>query len=383
MSEEMQNGGFEEQDGLKNEVNAESAAENEVFEQEFAENTNNAAQSPLFGGNGGYYYGYHQPSETELRFIKTAGEKREIRKIALAVGLPCIFMFVLTQIWSYIYLFVMTAAGFTAQRALEIVTEPAVLQAAQIVLSIIMFLVPFAIVAGVTKNRISDLIPFEKPKKGTVLPLFLIGIGFCMLSNICSSILGRIFESFGVEYNVPDYGNPDGFFGFCLVFLSTVMIPALVEEFGCRGVIQGLLKKYGDGFSIIISAIIFGVIHGNFDQMFFAFFVGLILGFVRIKSGSIWVCCLIHGANNLVPTALSYLDLETGAKNILTVIIFCGAMLCSVLGLALYGRSEDAFELEKAECECTETEKYKFFLLSPAFIITVALFVLEAVMFFF
>ena len=83
------------------------------------------------------------------------------------------------------------------------------------------------------------------------------------------------FESFGFNYEVSQTESPDGILGFMLTFIAIAVVPPLVEEFACRGLILGSLQKFGNGFAIVCSAILFGLMHGNFRQIPFAFLIGI------------------------------------------------------------------------------------------------------------
>ena len=208
---------------------------------------------------------------------KTFEEKKGIKKAAFLSGLSLIAVMAIADFWVIIYYLIMSVLGFTAEQAYDIVTEPAVLQVVQILLSCFMFTVPFIIIFKADGRQISNLVSLKKPT-GNKLAMFFLGLSFCAFANIASSYCGNFFQSIGIDYNVDFGDNPGGFFGFLLSLLSTAVVPSLVEEFACRGIILGALRKYGDGFAVLVSAILFGLMHGNFDQMPFAFMVGLVLG---------------------------------------------------------------------------------------------------------
>ena len=76
-----------------------------------------------------------------------------------------------------------------------------------------------------------------------------------------------------------------------------------------RGAMLRTLSKYGSGFAIVVSALAFGLMHGNMAQTPMAFLIGLVLGYVAAKSGNIRQTILIHMANNLLaslPQILKY-----------------------------------------------------------------------------
>lgn len=147
-------------------------------------------------------------------------------------------------------------------------------------------------------------IPFGKPRKNShVLLLILAGMGFCYMGNIITGYLTAIFQSFGIDFVSTEAAAsltdaPDTPIGFVLNLIYVAVFPAFFEEIAFRGVIMQPLRKYGDWFAIGISAVIFGLIHGNMTQMPFAIFAGIALGYVFIVTGSIWPSVIIHFFNN-------------------------------------------------------------------------------------
>ena len=83
-----------------------------------------------------------------------------------------------------------------------------------------------------------------------------------------------------------------------LMFISIAVIPAVVEEILFRGVILTNLMPYGRGVAILGSAILFGLMHGNILQFLYTTLMGVTLGFIYVKTKSIWCGILIHFFNN-------------------------------------------------------------------------------------
>lgn len=82
-------------------------------------------------------------------------------------------------------------------------------------------------------------------------------------------------------------------------FLVTAIFAPIFEEWLCRGmVLRGLLTKMKPVWAIVISALFFAVIHLNPWQALNAFAIGLVMGFVYYKTGSLWLTMLIHFVNN-------------------------------------------------------------------------------------
>lgn len=83
------------------------------------------------------------------------------------------------------------------------------------------------------------------------------------------------------------------------LFLYTALIGPVAEEVVFRGFIMEKLLPYGKGFAIGFTALLFGVMHGNFLQSLFAVGAGLIFGYVAVEYSLKW-SVLIHVLNNMV-----------------------------------------------------------------------------------
>ena len=79
----------------------------------------------------------------------------------------------------------------------------------------------------------------------------------------------------------------------------TVILAPIMEETLFRGLIQGsITKRYGAIVGILLSALMFGAFHIVPQQAINAFVVGLILGYIYHRSGSLSTVIFIHAANN-------------------------------------------------------------------------------------
>ncbi|MDR0659140.1 MAG: CPBP family intramembrane metalloprotease, partial [Mediterranea sp.] len=77
--------------------------------------------------------------------------------------------------------------------------------------------------------------------------------------------------------------------------LSIAVFGPVLEELMFRGAITAaLLKKYGPMKAIVLSALVFGIIHINPAQVITATLIGLLLGWIYYKTASLIPCILIH-----------------------------------------------------------------------------------------
>lgn len=313
---------------------------------------------------------------------KTYEEKTGIKKYAVLIGVSLLLLMGITFFWGVLYYFIMSAMGISTAKANIIISDPAAMQVMQILLSSLMFTVPFILVFKTNNQRISDLVPLKKPL-GNKTAIFFIGLSVCAFANIANSFCGQLFGSLGIDYNVDFGDNPRGFFGFLLSLIATAVVPPLVEEFACRGIILGSLRKFGDGFAVLVSAILFGLMHGNFDQMPFAFMVGLALGFIVVKTDSLWIAVAVHAANNFISVAFEYLlaGLSQNAQNLIYSLYLMAALILGVIGAVLLSDRE-GFNFKKSDTESSLKQKIKWFFTSPVIIIFAVLCVLESLLYF-
>ena len=81
--------------------------------------------------------------------------------------------------------------------------------------------------------------------------------------------------------------------------LTAVVYAPVFEEWLCRGmVLRGLLAKIKPAWAIVLSALFFAIIHLNPVQGMNAFLLGLILGYVYYKTGSLWLTMFLHFVGN-------------------------------------------------------------------------------------
>ena len=168
-----------------------------------------------------------------------------------------------------------------------------------------------------------------------------------------------------------------------LSLIATAVVPPLVEEFACRGIILGCLRRFGDGFAVLISAILFGLMHGNFDQMPFAFMVGLALGYIVVKTDSLWIAVAVHAANNLVSVVFEYLlaGLSQNSQNLIYSLYLMAGLILGKIGAVLLSDRE-GFNFKKSDTESSFKQKVKWFFTSPVIIIFAVLCVLESLLYF-
>ena len=118
-----------------------------------------------------------------------------------------------------------------------------------------------------------------------------------------SSILSEFYDMM-IEMMKQMTGGP-----FWSSFLVVAIFAPIFEEWLCRGmVLRGLLTKMKPVWAIVVSALFFAVIHMNPWQALNAFLIGLMMGYVYYKTGSLILTMIIHFVNNGTSVILSNIE---------------------------------------------------------------------------
>lgn len=87
-------------------------------------------------------------------------------------------------------------------------------------------------------------------------------------------------------------------------YLALGILAPLAEEMVFRGAILRTLLNYFNGrmywIPIIVSALLFGLVHGNMAQLLNAFLIGILLGWMYYRTESIVPGIVLHWVNNTV-----------------------------------------------------------------------------------
>lgn len=131
-----------------------------------------------------------------------------------------------------------------------------------------------------------------------------------------------------------------------LSIIVTVVLAPVAEEFLFRGVALQKAKKIMPFlWANILQALLFGIYHGNIIQGVYAFFLGILLGYVAEQFHSIWASILLHACVNGSAQLLSLLP-EQVTERLAGVLVLA---LVGLLFLILAGKL-----LKKAETELPE-----------------------------
>lgn len=264
-------------------------------------------------------------------------QKRELKKIGLAIGVTIIAYLVVQVIAVY----VLKALGLSNLNS----TSPIFSNCFTIfAVHICSLLVPFGILAFVFRKKYEGpIIPAAKTSGVTVFSWLCVGMAWTLVSNILVNIVINIFKEFGYELTQGTKLDPDSALACVVLVISTAIVPGVIEEFALRCCTLGILKRYGAGFGVFSVSVVFGLLHGNVIQFIYAFLVGLLLAYITINTGSVVPAMLIHACSNgmsVVQDILTYASGEDFANKVMPYIMFSWFVLAIFGVLYLFIKKE-------------------------------------------
>lgn len=83
--------------------------------------------------------------------------------------------------------------------------------------------------------------------------------------------------------------------------IQVCILAPMTEEILMRAyLLKGLSISYGSVVALLVSSLLFALLHFNMVQTFSAFVCGIVLGLLYLQTGSIFCCILTHTSYNLI-----------------------------------------------------------------------------------
>ena len=193
---------------------------------------------------------------------------------------------------------------------------------------------------------------YEKFNKAWLLLVIPIGMFACigfnnlvmMFAELAQSFINYIIDTLNLDVEYDIFGSfnetSDIIYSGGLVFqlLATCVGAPFAEELLFRGLIHRRLRKILNMIpAMLISSLLFGIIHGNIIQGVYAFLIGLMCAFVYEKFKNLWAPIILHASANSLAVISTYLATESEGVglNLATYILYTVVMISCAVGLLL------------------------------------------------
>ncbi|WP_028505638.1 CPBP family intramembrane glutamic endopeptidase [Ruminococcus sp. FC2018] len=143
---------------------------------------------------------------------------------------------------------------------------------------------------------------------------------FNMVSSTIIAYITSVLNRVGVSVPTSDFSiHKPSVAAVLIQILYVVILAPIFEEIIYRGLIIKMLSPHSKTAAVLVSALAFGLMHGNIPQAASAFATGLVYAIIAVKCGSIVPTVIIHGLNNLIVNSTDLLA-GLGIKNMNGVI---------------------------------------------------------------
>ena len=212
------------------------------------------------------------------------------------------------------------------------------------------FMVPVAFMPLFFKRGERQPMRLEVKLPKNTFALILISIGLTYAFSYINSMM--VTEIFGESVSEDLFTYPVTYMSdtdLILQFITTALVPAFCEEFLFRGTILSTLMPYGKSTAVVVSAVCFGLMHGNLYQFLYTTVAGLILGAVYVVTDSIWPSTIIHMLNNALSIAqiAVYERLNEDLAYVVWLIVETAIMVAGVVAFIFLIRRARKSEGEK------------------------------------
>ena len=168
----------------------------------------------------------------------------------------------------------------------------------------------------------------NKCKASLMLQIFIIAMGAQLIFGMLTTGLNKLLEPLGMdstqfyESSLELLKSPVG-----LIYI--MLIGPVCEEIIFRGAVMRSFERFGGNFAIVMSSLFFALYHIITVQVIFAFFMGLILGYIAHRYSLLWAI-IVHMLINSVAT-LTELLLPVSGASILNICFFAVGLILFII----------------------------------------------------
>ncbi len=163
--------------------------------------------------------------------------------------------------------------------------------------------------ALISKNKVKQVFKFYGFRRinwKAILISIAIGLVVYFLNIFVSTFFNAFLSIFGYSSSGGSTVTSYPTWLFFVNILMTAILPAICEETAHRGLLLKGLSPLGQKRAIIISSVLFGLLHLNIEQMFYATLIGFLLGYISTICENIYPAMIIHFMNNFMSVFMNF-----------------------------------------------------------------------------
>ena len=261
------------------------------------------------------------------------------KKVISSVGWAMLILWGLMQVFDVTMVLILPV--LLSQLPLSSVASEVVYQLLYGAGYMVLFMLPAVFLFFILKKKDCTPIPIAfETRLSPVLPFLVFSsLAVCFSASRVNAFMVDLFHYSEIfaDVAVKEIARATPY-GVVLNFIVTAIVPGLCEELLFRGAVLGNLLPFGRTNAVLISAFLFAFMHQNVEQFFYTFAMGIVLGLVYERTGSIWNGTLIHVLNNFLSVIMQSLYSVNPNSTTLSIVMLCiegGIYLLGIISAAL------------------------------------------------
>ena len=165
-------------------------------------------------------------------------------------------------------------------------------------------LIPALLFVTFSKEKLNAILGFHKIKISSIFMIIL----FTDLMMPLTTVINAISMLF-VDNTVMQMSSSVLSMSMPVMLLIMGVLGPISEEIVFRGIVLNGYKRSGNAFrAILFSALLFGLMHMNFNQAAYAVFLGIVMAVLVEATGSLWSSAIFHMTVNLQNVLLMFVS---------------------------------------------------------------------------
>ena len=205
---------------------------------------------------------------------------------------------------------------------------------------------PCLVTALIEKADFKREFNFNKIKLNNALYSVLLGVALQPLAMLANIPLQRLVFNLKGGILPTVVQSPENLWQIFGMLVMVCLIPAVFEEFLLRGMVLNSVKKYGMIKSIVVTAVIFALLHNDISSFVGLIVLGLACGFGVLMTGSVLAGMITHFAFNATGVLLDFFMTaypQINSMGFLSLFASMGIVASIVAVFGIYNKKEVQF----------------------------------------
>lgn len=220
-------------------------------------------------------------------------KKRGFKKVCFRLGLMMIAVFVSRGAASVILALLSTSLAQLGADTAYVIESA--------ISFVFLYIIPISVAIPLLKPKEMCAEVYKKPQYfGAAMGMFPAFYGLAIFANLLTILITSLLSDTNLNesLNTVNQLSPSGLTSAIMLLVQLTVIAPVFEEFWFRGIVMQALRPYGNGFAIFVSALLFGLTHANFSQLFYTAVIGICLGYIAVSTKSIVTTTIMHAILN-------------------------------------------------------------------------------------